>query len=395
MSEITLLYDRSETDEQGIRLTAEKMGIDLGFLPFHKVTIGIKKGQLIYRSKGKDLLEPLNEAKVILNRTQAKHRRILSTAILEAYGKHVLNPMTVEATCQSKIRTLLEFYKSGVNIPDTIYLPCNVKEPRIGGGAQNNVPFMVNLIQSELGEDVVIKPDEGTHGVGIFLAQDENSLKTALHNVEPSIINPVGVIAQEYVNKWFYDLRIIVEKRCGEAPFCHSSAMARGGFQDFRTNTYLGNMVFRVNLPSQIRESAIRCGEAVGWNSESYVIALDAMPRFNEPVSEIKKRLSPSFKTLGSYFDNVLKAKKMKQKAFTEYTRIVEEAYAEYMASQPYIEVQSFIDESLHKDGLVVLFHEANACPDFWEQTRIVGGVNIAESLLCCAQSLLSVDSRA
>jgi glutathione synthase/RimK-type ligase-like ATP-grasp enzyme len=390
MSEITLLYDRSETDEQGIRLTAENIGIDLGFLPFHKVAIGIKKGELIYRSKGKDLHESLDNTKVILNRTQGKHRRILSTSILEAYGKNVLNPMTVEAICRSKIRTLLEFFKKDVNIPDTIYLPCNVKEARTGGGVQNNLPFIIDMIHSELGENVVIKPDEGSHGVGIFHAKDENCLKTELQSFEPSIINPVGLTAQEYVNKWFYDLRIIVEKRCGKTHFCHPTAMARGGFQDFRTNTYLGNMVFRVNLPTQVRELAVRCGEAVGCNSDSYVIALDAMPRFRGPASEIKKQLSQSFKDLEVYFRKVLKVKKMKQKAFPEYTNSMEEAYGDYMASEPYSEIQSFISESLKKEEHTVLFHEANACPDFWEQTRIVGGVNIAESLLLCAQSLLS-----
>lgn len=390
MNEITLLYDRSGTDEQGIRLTAENLGINLGFLPFHKVAIGIKKGKLVYRSKGKNLFESLDKSEVILNRTQGKQRRLKATGILETYGKNVLNTMTVEATCQSKLRTLLEYIKKGIKVPDTIYLPCNVEEQIIGGGFQNNLPFIIDMIQRELDKDVVIKPDEGTHGVGILHTEDENALKTALTHFEPSINNPVGITAQEYVNKWFYDLRIIVEKRCGEKHFCHPTAMARGGFQDFRTNTYLGNLVFRVNLPSQVRKVAIRCGKAVGGNSDSYVIALDAMPRFRGPMSEVKKLLSPSFEDLGVYFEKVQIAKKMKHIKFVDYTRAVEEAYGDYMASDPYDEIQMFITESLQKVKNSLVFHEANACPDFWEQTRIVGGVNIAESLLLCAQSLLS-----
>lgn len=389
MSDITLLYDRSETDEQGIRLVAEKMGIELGFLPFHKVVIGLKNGELIYKSKGRDFNESLDKAKVILNRTQAKNRRILSTDLLESYGKQVLNPKTVEAICRSKIRTLLEFQKKGVDVPDTLFFPCNVKEPRIGGKFQNNVPLMLDLIYRELGEDVVIKPDEGTHGVGILHVKDEVSLNAALSKFKPGIINPTGLMVQQYVNKWFFDLRIVVEKRHHEPPFCHDTAMARGGFQDFRTNTYLGNMVFRVKLPTEIKESAKLCGEAVGQDSKSYVIALDAMPRFEDHLSEIQKQLMPSFTALESYFNKVMKAKKMRKKPFQEYTESVEKAYMAYMESEPYGEVQNFISESLRNKSKAILFHEANACPDFWEQTRIVGGVNIAESLLKCAQSLM------
>jgi len=64
MSDITLLYDRAETDEQRIRLVAEDMGIDLGFLPFHKVVIGLKDGGLVYRSIGKDHMGSLECSKV-------------------------------------------------------------------------------------------------------------------------------------------------------------------------------------------------------------------------------------------------------------------------------------------------------------------------------------------
>ncbi len=388
MSDISLLYDRSETDEQGIRLTAENMGIQLGFLPFHKTVIGLTSDGFIYRSKGRDLKPRLDEVKVILNRTQAKNRRILSTGIMESLGKFLINPHAVELTCRSKFQTLVEFYKNGINIPNTIFFPCNTKEPLIRGGFQDNIPFILDLTGMEIGEDVVIKPDEGTHGTGIHRSRDRDYLKKLLADNEPGIINPVGVFAQEYVNKWFFDLRIIVEKRNGEPPFCHPTAMARGGFQDFRTNTFLGNKVFRINLPKKAKKHATKCGEVVGKNSKAYVLALDAMPRFKEPLEEVQEQLTPSYDELEPYFAKVIKAKKLKRKPFPEYTMLVEEAYEEYMDSEPYNNIKGFISESLENKMQELLFHEANACPDFWEQTRIVGGVNIAESLLKCALSL-------
>jgi hypothetical protein len=190
-----------------------------------------------------------------------------------------------------------------------LYFPCNVHEARIGGGFQDNASTIINLVQSELGDEVVVKSDEGSHGKGIYIAKNHLSLQEALERMEPSIINPTGVVAQELVNKWFYDLRIIVEKRNREIPFCHSTAMARGGLKDFRTNTYLGNMVFRVKLPEEVKKEAVKCGKAIGVGSDSWVIALDAMPSFNEDMRYTTNQINECFIALEPYFDKVRKAK--------------------------------------------------------------------------------------
>ncbi|MFH1180120.1 MAG: hypothetical protein V1710_07155 [Candidatus Bathyarchaeota archaeon] len=234
-----------------------------------------------------------------------------------------------------------------------------------------------------------MKSDEGTHGRGIYLATDRLALEHDLHKIEPSVINPAGVVAQKYVNKWFYDLRIVVEKHCGGAPFCHPTAMARGGLKDFRTNTFLGNKVYRVELPREIMDEAVKCGEALGKEKKAYVIALDAMPCFSKSMHETQEQLLPAFTALESFFEPVVKAKQTNQADFSYYTEQVEDAYGKYMSSEPYSEIQSAVVESLYSARDSLLFHEANACPDFWEQTRIVGGVDIALSLLNCAQSIL------
>ena len=389
MTEISILYERSETDELGIRYTAKEQGIPLSFLPFHKVSMGIVDGMFKYRSKGRNFLNRLDESKVIINRTQGKHRRILAATLLEGYGKSVMNPLQIELYCQRKLWTMMQFWKNGVNVPDTVYIPCDVQDHLVGGGTHDNSNDIMELISKELGDKVVLKSDEGTHGKGIYLAEDHDTLHDALQRIEPSVINPAGVSAQEYVNKWFYDLRIIVEKRSGGTPFCHPTAMARGGFKDFRTNTFLGNMVFRVDLSHEIMEESIKCGEALGRGVESYVIALDAMPVFTESMQEAQDQIMPSFKSLETLFDEVIEAKKTSLDDFAYYTTQVEDAYDRYMLSEPYIEVQSVLLDSLEEAKNRILFHEANACPDFWEQTRIVGGVDVASSLLSCAQSII------
>ena len=209
----------------------------------------------------------------------------------------------------------------------------------------------------------------------------------------PGILLPSKeiVVAQEFVPKWFYDLRIVVEKENQKTPICHPTAMARGGFKDFRTNTYLGNMVFRVNLPANVRKEAERCGEAIAGDTEGYVLALDAMPFIEETEIYAEDKLKSNFNELEPSFNQVQKIKKdpLKKRNFKLYTEKIENSYTEYMSQEPYHNIQKVIQETLKQKKDSVLFHEGNACPEFWEQTRIVGGINIAKSLLNCAKSFL------
>ena len=87
----------------------------------------------------------------------------------------------------------------------------------------------------------------------IMLGKNYEELLANIQETKPSIINPIGVVAQELIQKWFYDLRIIVHKEKDKQPFCYPIAMARAGFKDFRTNTFLGNLVFGVKLPKAFR----------------------------------------------------------------------------------------------------------------------------------------------
>ena len=78
----------------------------------------------------------------------------------------------------------------------------------------------------------------------------------------------------------------------------------------------------------------------------------------------------------------------MKTRNFAAWNDELEAAYGAYMATQPYERVKTIIEESIEQGKDQVLFHEANSCPEFWEQTRIIAGVNVAEPLINCAQSM-------
>lgn len=247
------------------------------------------------------------------------------------------------------------------------------------------------IIADQLGDDkIVIKPDAGTHGSGVTLVEGKEQLTEALTKLSPTVINPSGVLAQEYVPKWFYDLRILVGKERDRSAYCHPTALARGGLKEFRTNTFLGNMVFGVKLPASVQKDAVRCAESLGSRSEAWLIALDALPYTGSDRNTRKDEIKPLFDALQPSFDQVRKAKQdpAKKEKFAVYSRNVEQAYAEYMSTEAYSAIKAIIEQSLEKNKDRVLFHEANACPEFWEQTRIVAGDNLAESLLRCAESL-------
>jgi hypothetical protein len=140
-----------------------------------------------------------------------------------------------------------------------------------------------------------------------------------------------------------------------------------------------------------VRKQAENSALALGGGEDSWVIALDAMPQIGEDLREGEEALRQSFEDLEEHFSEVTQVKRMpnKKRNFPQYTTEITRAYTEYMASEPYAHIQSVVNETLEKTKDSVYFHEGNACPEFWEQTRVVGGVNVAEDLLTCALGLI------
>lgn len=388
---LAILYEYPETDEEGIKVTAQDMGIDLKYIPFRKVSVLIGNNVFGFRSRITDYGALIEGVTVILNRTQSKNLRLYSAHIFEGFGKYVMNPLRLESICFSKFRTLVEFRKSRIPIPKTIYVPCDAHDLAQGGIQIHNEQTIADLMQLDLGNgNIVIKPDAGTHGKQVRLARDRESLVKFLDETEPSIINPVGFVAQEFVDKWFYDLRIIVAKEYGTRPYCYPTALARAGLKDFRTNTYLGNMVFGVDLPVEVQKMAARAAEAAG-KQEAWVLALDAMVNVSEDRFVDDESIKLEFEKLGPSFEKVREVKQDNQgksRDFRAWSRSLETAFGAYMGVQAYENIKAIIEESIERSNERVLFHEANSCPEFWEQTRIIAGINLAIPLLKCAKSV-------
>ncbi|MCJ7635038.1 hypothetical protein MUP77_21935 [Candidatus Bathyarchaeota archaeon] len=389
---IAILYEYPETDEMGIRQTAKEMGVDLIYIPFRKISVLIGNDSFGFSSPNKDFRGIVEEVNSILNRTQSKNRRLYAASIMEGLGKYVINPLDVETLCFSKFRTLVEFWKRKIPIPKTVFIPCDSHDRTLKGVTIHNEEIIADLMQQDLGSgSIVVKPDAGSHGNDVRLAKNRDTLVKFLDGTEPSIVNPIGFVAQEFVEKWFYDLRIIVAKERGTPPYCYPSALARAGFKDFRTNTYLGNMVFGVKLPIEVQKAALRAGEAVGKETEAWVLALDAMLSVGEDRFVDDSYIKSEMEKLVPFFDKVKDVKRdenTKNRDFRAWSNRLAGVYGDYMSADPYEKVRAIIEESVERGKDRVLFHEANSCPEFWEQTRIIAGVNVAVPLLRCAKSV-------
>jgi glutathione synthase/RimK-type ligase-like ATP-grasp enzyme len=390
---IALLYERSETDETGIKLTAQEMGIDLTFIPFRKIALAIGKTGFTAKTRGKDYTSTFKDTAVVLNRAQSKNRRLQAGYLMEMLGKKTINSSQIEFTCYSKLRTLLHFWKEGIPIPKTVYVPCDATDTLKSGREIQNEKDIADLLEGEIAleQGIVVKPDAGTHGKGAVLSRNREDLVASIRETKPSIINPVGITAQELVEKWFYDLRIIAYKEKGKPAVCHPVALARGGIKDFRTNTYLGNTVFDAKLPLQVRELAVKCGEALGKDSEAWLFALDAMVNIGENKTVDDAELKSELEKAEAAFEQPrkVKADETRLRDFPSWNHKLEAAFHTYMSSEPYQNVKSIIEESIEKNVQGIVFHEANSCPEFWEHTRLIAGINVAVPLLKGAQSLI------
>jgi hypothetical protein len=257
----------------------------------------------------------------------------------------------------------------------------------------HNEKDIADLLEMELSlnEGIVLKADAGTHGKMITLSNNNEELVANIGQTKATIINPIGVVGQEVIEKWFYDLRIIVHKEKGKQPFCYPVAMARAGFKDFRTNTFLGNLVFGAKLPRSIQQLAVKCGKTLGKESQAWIFALDAMVNIkgNKPV--VDDYLKTELDRAGKVFLPVQKVKQDESRLtdFQGWNSRLEKAFKAYAESQHYCNIKAIIDESIEKNKSALVFHESNSCPEFWENTRLATGYNVAVSLLKSAQSLI------
>ena len=108
---IALLYERSENDENGIKLTAQQLGIDLTYIPFRKIALSISKDGFSAKTKGKDYTQTIQDTAVVLNRAQSKNRRLQASYIMEVLGKKTLNSSKSNSSATANSARFCSFAK--------------------------------------------------------------------------------------------------------------------------------------------------------------------------------------------------------------------------------------------------------------------------------------------
>jgi glutathione synthase/RimK-type ligase-like ATP-grasp enzyme len=376
----------------GIKLTAKKLGIELVYIPFRKIALSLSNNSFVAKTKGNDFTKIIGDSIVVLNRAQSKNRRLQAGYLLESLGKKTINSSSIEFVCYSKLRILLNLWKVGIPIPKTVFVPCNALDTLSNGKNLHNETDLADLFQEAFdpNEGIIIKPDSATHGKGMMLSNSREELIFNIQKTTPSIINPIGVVAQEFIKKWFFDLRIIVYKEKGKPPACHPIALARGGLKDFRTNTYLGNAVFAAKLSSNIIDLSIKSGKTLAKGEKAWLFALDGMINIKENKIFDDNKLKIELNKALNAFEPIRKIKKEKNKKdFLSWNSRLEESFRTYKLTKPYHTIKKIIDESIEKNKENIIFHEANSCPEFWEHTRLIAGINLAIPLIKGAKSLL------
>ena len=86
--------------------------------------------------------------------------------------------------CYSKFRTLMHLWAVGLPIPKTVYVPCDPFDTTKDGRKIRNEPDIADLLEQEIGNEVVIKPDAGTHGKGIVLSKNREELLANIGQTE-------------------------------------------------------------------------------------------------------------------------------------------------------------------------------------------------------------------
>jgi ribosomal protein S6--L-glutamate ligase len=170
-----------------------------------------------------------------------------------------LNESVAIGRSRDKLRSLQILARKGLGLPVTAY----AHDPK-----QTS-----EVIQMVGGAPVVIKLLEGTQGIGVVLAETENSARSVIEAFRGANVN---ILVQEFIKEANgSDIRALVigNKVVG--------AMQRQGAEgDFRSNLHRGGSASAVKITPEERSTAVRAARALGLN----VAGVDMLRSNHGPV---------------------------------------------------------------------------------------------------------------
>ncbi len=176
---------------------------------------------------------------------------------LEVEGLKFINPLETLYLTSDKFKCIKLLSKNKIATPKTALI--RDYEDAVRFMEKYNVNF-----------PVIIKNSFSKCGLKVFMAKNEEDLKNLTKNAMWE-----GKLIQEFINfkegDVYKDMRVLVVN--GEVV---------GGYRrvskDFRTNLYLGNVVEKLEIDSEIEELALKCADL----SNAVILGVDILPTKEE-----------------------------------------------------------------------------------------------------------------
>ena len=238
------------------------------------VLIGDKKPKIIYQ--GEDIID---KPDVIIPRIGSSVFRH-GAAVVKEFEMNSIYTTAKSlgiARSQNKVRTLQILNRKRVPIPKTVFSinPDNIDE-------------QIELLG---GAPVIIKLQEGTHGLGVILADSKKSAKSI---IDTFISMDTSIMLQEFIEESNgEDIRAIV---AGDKVI--ASMKRKGEKDDFRSNIHRGGSGQRVYLTHKEEEIVLRAAKYIGLP----VCGVDLI-RSNRGPLLIEVNSTPGFQGMEYYTD--------------------------------------------------------------------------------------------
>lgn len=177
----------------------------------------------------------------------------------EMMGTYCLNESVAITRSRDKLRSMQLLSRKGIGLPVT--------------GFANSTKFTDDLIEMVGGAPLVVKLLEGTQGIGVVLAENNQAAKSVIEAFQGVKAN---ILVQEYIrDAQGRDIRCLV---IGGKVVATMQRQALPG--EFRSNLHRGGTASNVRITPEERSTAVRAAKIMGLN----VCGVDLLRTNHGPV---------------------------------------------------------------------------------------------------------------
>lgn len=177
----------------------------------------------------------------------------------EMMGVYPLNESVAIARARDKLRSLQLLARKGIGLPVTGF-----------AHAPDDIEDLIKMVG---GAPLVIKLLEGTQGIGVVLAENENAAKSV---IEAFMGLKANILVQEYIKEARgADIRCFV---IGDKVVASMKRQAKPG--EFRSNLHRGGTASPIRITPEERSTAVRAARIIGLN----VAGVDILRSNHGPV---------------------------------------------------------------------------------------------------------------